>query len=296
MSLALSYNTATPHRQQLQRARRRNGWWLLSPGLPALLLVMVTFVLPIAWLFGLSLFDANGQWTTENYTRLLQPIYTLAFSQTFSVSFIVTAICVVIGYPYAYFMVHGPRMVANVAMALLLVSLWTSLLVRTYAWLVILQRRGLVNEMLVGLGLTDTPLPLVHNLTGTVIGMTHIMLPYMILPLYAAMKSINPIYQQAAATFGASPARAFRDVFLPLSLPGLTAGATLVFVLSLGFYVTPALLGGGKVQMLSMRIESDVSMYANWGAASSLGVILLLATLALMYLVKKVASLRQRSE
>jgi putative spermidine/putrescine transport system permease protein/spermidine/putrescine transport system permease protein len=176
------------------------------------------------------------------------------------------------------------------------VSLWTSLLVRTYAWLVILQRRGLVNEMLAGLGLIDTPLALVHNLTGTVIGMTHIMLPYMILPLYAAMKSINPIYQQAAATFGASPARAFRDVFLPLSLPGLTAGATLVFVLSLGFYVTPALLGGGKVQMLSMRIESDVSMYANWGAASSLGVILLLATLALMYLVKKVAGLRQRSE
>lgn len=295
MNLALNPAEA-PHRQQLQRAGRRHGWWLLSPGLPALLLVLVTFVLPIGWLFGLSLFDAEGQWTTENYSRLLQPIYTLAFSQTFSVSFIVTAICVVIGYPYAYCMVHGPRLLANLAMALLLVSLWTSLLVRTYAWLVILQRRGLVNEMLLGLGLVDTPLALVHNLTGTVIGMTHIMLPYMILPLYAAMKSINPIYQQAAATFGASPARAFRDVFLPLSLPGLTAGATLVFVLSLGFYVTPALLGGGKVQMLSMRIESDVSMYANWGAASSLGVILLLATLALMYLVKKVAGLRQRSE
>lgn len=295
MNLTLNPGAAA-HRQQLQRAGRRHGWWLLSPGLPALLLVLVTFVLPIGWLFGLSLFDAEGQWTTENYSRLLQPIYTLAFSQTFSVSFIVTAICVVIGYPYAYCMVHGPRLLANLGMALLLVSLWTSLLVRTYAWLVILQRRGLVNEMLLGLGLVDTPLALVHNLTGTVIGMTHIMLPYMILPLYAAMKSINPIYQQAAATFGASPARAFRDVFLPLSLPGLTAGATLVFVLSLGFYVTPALLGGGKVQMLSMRIESDVSMYANWGAASSLGVILLLATLALMYLVKKVAGLRQRSE
>jgi ABC-type spermidine/putrescine transport system permease subunit I len=295
MNVALT-PAATPNREQLLRAKRRHGWWLLSPGLPALLLVLVTFVLPIGWLFGLSLFDAEGHWTTENYTRLLEPIYTLAFSQTFSVSFIVTAICVVIGYPYAYCMVHGPKMLSSLAMALLLVSLWTSLLVRTYAWLVILQRRGLVNQMLIGVGLIDTPLYLVHNLTGTVIGMTHIMLPYMILPLYAAMKSINPIYQQAAATFGASPSRAFRDVFLPLSLPGLTAGATLVFVLSLGFYVTPALLGGGKVQMLSMRIESDVSMYANWGAASSLGVVLLLATLVLMYLVKKVAGLRQRSE
>lgn len=282
--------------RQLQRLGRRHDWSLLAPGIPALLLVLVSFVLPISWLFGLSLFDADGHWTVDNYTRLLQPIYTKVFTQTFSVSLIVTVLCVAIGYPFAYVMVRGPRWLANLAMALLLVSLWTSLLVRTYAWLVILQRRGLVNEVLTGLGLIDAPLMLVHNMTGTVIGMTHIMLPYMVLPLYAAMKSINPIYQQAAATFGASPSRAFRDVFLPLSLPGLSAGATLVFVLSLGFYVTPALLGGGKVQMLSMRIENDVSMYANWGAASSLGVILLLATLVLMIVVKKVTALSQRSE
>ncbi len=181
-------------------------------------------------------------------------------------------------------------------MGLLLVSLWTSLLVRTYAWLIILQRRGIANDLLMSLGLTDAPLALVHNLTGTVIGMVHIMLPFMILPLYAAMKSIDPIYNQAAAAFGASPSRAFRDVFLPLSLPGLAAGATLVFVITLGFYVTPALLGGGKVQMISMRIESDVSMYANWGAASSLGVVLLLTTLLMLFIVKKGAGLGRRSE
>ncbi|MDF0731493.1 ABC transporter permease [Pseudomonas entomophila] len=284
------------HGQALQRATKRHGWFLLSPVLPALLLVLVTFVVPIGWLFGLSLFDADGNLTLDNYTRLLQPIYVLAFTQTFKISLIVTVVCVLLGYPYAYFMVHAPRRLAGLAMALLLISLWTSLLVRTYAWLVLLQRRGLVNDLLVSLGLVDSPLALVHNLTGTVIGMTHIMLPYMVLPLYAAMKSIDPLYLQAASTFGASPARAFRDVFLPLSLPGLAAGATLVFVLSLGFYVTPALLGGGKVQMLSMRIESDVSMYANWGAASSLGVVLLVATLAMLFAVKKIAGLRRRSE
>ncbi len=282
--------------RRLRSAERRHRWYLFGSGLPALLLVLLTFVLPIGWLFWLSLFDANGQLTVENYTRLLEPIYVLTFVQTFKISIIVTIACVLIGYPYAYFMVKGTRWLANLAMGLLLVSLWTSLLVRTYAWLIILQRRGIANDLLMSLGLTDTPLALVHNLTGTVIGMVHIMLPFMILPLYAAMKSIDPIYNQAAATFGASPSRAFRDVFLPLSLPGLAAGATLVFVITLGFYVTPALLGGGKVQMISMRIESDVSMYANWGAASSLGVVLLLATLLMLFIVKKGAGLSRRSE
>lgn len=282
--------------RELGGAERRHRWFLFGAGLPALLLVLLTFVLPIGWLFWLSLFDAQGQLSLENYTRLLEPIYLLTFTQTFKVSIVVTVLCVLIGYPYAYFMAKGPRLMANMAMALLLISLWTSLLVRTYAWLIILQRRGIANDVLMSLGLTDAPLMLVHNQTGTIIGMLHIMLPYMILPLYAAMKSIDPIYSQAAATFGASPARAFRDVFLPLSLPGLAAGATLVFVISLGFYVTPALLGGGKVQMISMRIESDVSMYANWGAASSLGVVLLLATLLMLFIVKKGAGLGRRSE
>ncbi|KTS74884.1 ABC transporter permease [Pseudomonas oryzihabitans] len=278
----------------MRRAARRHGWLLMSPLVPALLLILVTFVVPIGWLFGLSLFDADGQLTVDNYSRLLQPIYVLAFTQTFKISLIVTLVCVLIGYPFAYFMVHGNKVFAAIAMGVLLISLWTSLLVRTYAWLVLLQRRGVVNDILLSLGLIDTPLTLVHNLTGTIIGMTHIMLPYLVLPLYASMKSIDPIYTQAAATFGASPARAFRDVFLPLSLPGLAAGATLVFVLSLGFYVTPALLGGGKVQMLSMRIESDVAQYSNWGAASSLGVVLLVATLLILFLAQKLANLGKR--
>ncbi|MFS2198778.1 ABC transporter permease [Pseudomonas sp. Pseusp3] len=286
---------STLYTSELRRARKRQGWLLLTPMLPAVLLVCFTFVLPLLWLGGMSFLDAEGNLSFENYTRLVQPIYVLAFTQTFKISLLVTAACVFIGYPYAYFMVHGPRKLAGLAMAILLISLWTSLLVRTYAWLVLLQRRGLVNDLLMSFGFVDSPLTLVHNEVGTMIGMVHIMLPFMILPLYAAMKSINPIYVQAAAAFGASPLRAFFGVFLPLSLPGLAAGATLVFVLCLGFYVTPSLLGGGRVQVLSMRIESDVSLSANWGVASSLGVVLLVTTLVLLFTVKRIADRSRRN-
>jgi ABC-type spermidine/putrescine transport system permease subunit I len=159
-------------------------------------------------------------------------------------------------------------------------------LVRTYAWLVILQRRGLINEWLQGLGLISEPLPLVHNMLGTVIGMVHVMLPFLILPLYASMKAIDPVLLRAAANCGASPATAFRQVFLPLSLPGLAAGVGLVFVLCLGFFVTPSLLGGGKVAMWAMQIADNISLYANWGAASALGVALLVVTAAILWLLR----------
>jgi putative spermidine/putrescine transport system permease protein/spermidine/putrescine transport system permease protein len=159
-----------------------------------------------------------------------------------------------------------------------LVPFWTSLLVRTYAWLVLLQRRGIVNSFLVGIGVVDQPLRLVHNLTGTVIGMVHIMLPFLVLPLYASMRSIDPTYTRAAASLGASPVRAFWEIYFPLSLPGLIAGLVLTFILCLGFYVTPAVLGGGQVQMIAQRIEASVHLFPTWGPASALGVVLLVLT------------------
>jgi putative spermidine/putrescine transport system permease protein len=150
---------------------------------------------------------------------------------------------------------------------------------------VLLQRRGLINTWLSDLGLIDGPLRLVHNFTGTSIGMVHIMLPFMVLPLYASMRAINPDYMRAAANLGASPVKAFWQIFVPLSLPGLAAGIVIVFVLCLGFYVTPALLGGGRVMMWSMQIERNVSYYGDWGAASALGVVLLVLTLGILWLL-----------
>jgi len=279
---------------ELSAAARRERASMFFICAPSVVLVTVILLVPIAWLSWLSLFDPAGNFTWENYARMLDsPVYQKTFRTTFEVSFAVTGICILIGYPLAYLLSQLPPRAANVCMIFVLLPFWTSLLVRTYAWLVLLQRRGLVNEWLQGLGLIDEPLRLVHNFTGTLIGMVHILLPFLVLPLYAAMKSIDRDYIRAAANLGASPVRAFWQIFFPLSLPGLFAGVVLVFVLCLGFYVTPALLGGGKVQMWAMRIESSVTYYANWGAASALGVVLLVVTLALLWGLNKLFGLER---
>ena len=276
----------------LERHRRRGQRVLLGLSAPALLTLMVVVFLPVFWLSSLSLLDRSGSLTAENYARIFQSeLYLGTFVVTFQISVAVTLLCVLLGYPLSYWMARLPPGRAAVCMIFVLVPFWTSVLVRTYAWLVLLQRNGLVNQALQALGLADEPLQLAHNLTGSIIGMVHIMLPFMVLPLYASMKAIDQDAVRAAVGLGATPARAFRDVFFPMSLPGLFAGVVLVFVLSLGFFVTPALLGGGRVQMLAQRIESTITIYSNWGAASALGVVLLAATLALVWVLHRVFGL-----
>jgi putative spermidine/putrescine transport system permease protein/spermidine/putrescine transport system permease protein len=259
-----------------ERAERRLYLGLCSP---AMLVVALLLFLPIGWLFWLSFVGEQGQFTTENFTRIwTEGAYVKIFVTTFEVAALVTGICLLLGYPVAYCLSQLSPRVSGILMLCILVPFWTSLLVRTYAWLVLLQRKGLINTTLVDLGLVDRPIPLVHNLTGTVIGMVHIMLPFLVLPLYASMKTIEPGYLRAAANLGASPTRAFWQVFMPLSLPGLIAGLVLTFILCIGFYITPAVLGGGKVQMIAQRIENSVNLYPTWGPASALGVVLLLLT------------------
>jgi putative spermidine/putrescine transport system permease protein/spermidine/putrescine transport system permease protein len=271
---------------------KREQWAMFGLCSPALVLIGIILFIPVGWLFWLSFFDSAGQLTWENYARMGESrAYIKTFRTTIEISIIVTAVSVLLGYPLAYLLSQLPRRAAGICMIFVILPFWTSLLVRTYAWLVLLQRRGVINTWLVDMGIIDEPLRLVHNFTGTVIGMLHILLPFLILPLYAAMKSIDRDYLKAAANLGASPVRAFWQVFFPLSLPGLFAGVVLVFVLCLGFYVTPALLGGGKVQMWAMRIESSVNLYANWGAASALGVVLLVVTLILLYLLNRLFGL-----
>lgn len=256
--------------------RQRLGLGLLS--MPALMVVAFVLLVPLAWLAWLSAFDGSGALSTENYVRLLRPAYVGSFITTFEIAGMVTLICVLLGYPVAYLLSQLPQRAAQVLLLFVVLPFWTSVLVRTYAWLVLLQRQGLINTWLIKLGIVSEPLALVHNMLGTVIGMVHVMLPFLILPLYASMKAIDPMLVRAAATCGASPAQAFRQVFLPQSAPGLAAGTGLIFVLCLGFFLTPALLGGGKVSMWAMLIANNVSMYGNWGAASALGVVLLVVT------------------
>ncbi len=268
---------------KLRAQERAEQWMLGSLALPSLLLIAIVALAPIAWLFWLSFRDVDGM-TLVHYARLLHPSYLITLRSTFELSFLVTIICILLGYPLAYVIAQARARIAALLLLLVLFPIWTSLLVRCYAWLVLLQRRGLINTWLSDLGLIDGPLPLMHNFTGTAIGMVHIMLPFMVLPLYASMRAINPDYMRAAANLGASPVKAFWQVFVPLAMPGLAAGVVIVFVLCLGFYVTPALLGGGRVMMWSMQIERNVSYYGDWGAASALGVVLLVLTLAILWL------------
>ena len=265
------------------RRRERNETAVLAAlAVPGLLLIGAIALTPIAWLFWLS-FRSGSDFTFEHYERLLHPTYTLTLQTTFELTFLVTAICIALGYPLAYLISQVRPRLAALLMLLVLFPVWTSLLVRCYAWLVLLQRRGMVNSWLQDMGVIEAPLRLMHNFTGTAIGMVHIMLPFMVLPLYATMRSINRDYMRAAANLGASPVKAFWHVFVPLSLPGLFAGIIIVFVLCLGFYVTPALLGGGRVMMWSMQIERNVTYHSDWGAASALGVVLLAMTLAILW-------------
>jgi putative spermidine/putrescine transport system permease protein/spermidine/putrescine transport system permease protein len=246
-------------------------------------LVSFVVLVPGVWMFWMSFQDANG-FTLAHYLRLLHPSYLITLRTTFELSLLVTGICILLGYPLAYLVAQVRRTTASIILLLILFPVWTSLLVRCYAWLVLLQRRGVVNTWLLDAGIIETPLGLMHNFTGTTIGMVHVMLPFMVLPLYATMRTIDPDYLRAAANLGASPSRAFWTVFLPLSMPGLAAGTIIVFILCLGFYVTPALLGGGRVIMWSMQIERNVAYHSDWGAASALGVVLLVLALGALWL------------
>ena len=281
------------HVAGLRRDERLEKLKLFGLASPALLLILVILVIPVGWLFFVSFVGADGSFSLENYQRMIESkSYARIFRTTFQVSFLTTAICILIGYPLAYFMAQLPQRLANLCMITVLLPFWTSLLVRTYAWLVLLQKRGLVNEWAISIGLWDEPLKFVHNLNGTLIGMVHIMLPFLVLPTYGAMKAIDKDYLKASSNLGASPVRAFWTVFFPLSTPGLFAGALMVFVLCLGFFVTPAVLGGGKVILVSMKIVSNIELFVNWGAASALGVVLLAMTISILWLASKFLNLQ----
>jgi len=276
----------------LRRQEKREQRVLLSLALPSLLAVIAIIVIPVGWLFYLSFVGDDGQLSLEHYQKMIEyKSYLRTFTTTFQVSLLTTLLCILIGYPLAYFLAILPARMAGFFMLAVLLPFWTSLLVRTYAWLVLLQKNGILNDFGMAAGLWDEPLKLVHNLTGTLIGMAHIMLPFLVLPLYGSMRKIERDMMHAAANLGASPIQAFWKVYFPLSLSGMVAGSLIVFVLCLGFYVTPAVLGGGRVVMVATQITAILENQYNWGAASALGVVLLVATLIILFVASKVLKL-----
>lgn len=218
-----------------------------------------------------------------------QRIYADVLQRTVGVSAAVTLICLLLGFPVAVLLTQVQGRVADWLMVLVMLPFWTSLLVRTAAWVVLLQREGLINTALMRVGLISEPLALIYNRTGVLIAMSHVLLPFMILPLYNVLKDIPPSYMRAASSLGAKPLTAFFKVYLPLSAPGIAAGALMVFIMALGYYITPALIGGGGDQMLSYFVAKYTTETGNWGLASALGLVLLVTTLALYGLAHRLS-------
>ncbi len=223
----------------------------------------------------------------------LQRIYGTLFLRTMIMSLAITVSCIVLGYPVAWILANLPSRTANVLMILVLLPFWTSLLVRTSAWKVMLQQQGVINDVLVWLGIVadNDRLVMINNQFGTIVAMTHILLPFMILPMYSVMQTINPSYLRAAKSLGATNWTAFWRVYFPQSVPGIGAGSILVFILAIGYYITPELVGGTKGVFISNRIAFHISQSLNWGLAAALGTILLVVVLLLYWAYDKIVGI-----
>ncbi len=216
-------------------------------------------------------------------------IYLDVLLRTLVISASVTLLCLLLGFPVALLLTQVNEKMADWLMILVLLPFWTSLLVRTAAWVVVLQREGMVNSLLMRLGLIAEPLTLIYNRTGVLIAMTHVLLPFMILPLYSVLKGIPPHYMRAAASLGAPPVTAFFRVYLPMAAPAIMAGSLMVFILAMGYYITPALVGGGSDQMLSYFVATYTTDTGNWGLAAALGLMMLVTTFMLYGLAHKLS-------
>ena len=261
-------------------ARTPVRWTGMGFAAPALLLLAFFFVLPVLALLLRSI--TEPQFGLQNYAELFATsTYARVLFNTFLVAGVVTLFSLLLGFPVAWLLAIMPQRWANIVFAIILLSMWTNLLARTYAWMVLLQRTGVINKSLMALGVIDEPLPLVNNLTGVTIGMVYIMLPFIILPLHATLRAIDPAILNAAALCGAGRWQIFRRVLLPLSAPGAAAGALMVFVMSLGYFVTPSLLGGTANMMLAGMIAQLIQSLLNWGLGGAAAFILLSVTLAI---------------
>lgn len=222
-----------------------------------------------------------------------QSLYVGLYGRTIWMSLLITVLCLVLAYPISYLLSTLPVKTSNLLMILVLLPFWTSLLVRTSAWIALLQKEGVINDLLVWAGLIgdDGRLTMIHNATGTIVAMTHVLLPFMVLPLYSVMKTIPPSYMRAARSLGATPTTAFIRIYMPNTVPGIGAGALLVFIISIGYYITPALVGGQSGTMISNFIDYHLSSSLNWGLAAALGSILLGLVLALYVLYDKIVGI-----
>ncbi len=258
-------------------ARRATGFWSTSA---ALVFLAVFFVAPVLGLLLRSVTDPVLGF--ENFAEIIgSTTYLKVFANTFIVASLVTLVSLLFAFPVAWLLAILPPRWSAILFGIVVLSMWTNLLTRTYAWMVLLQRTGLINKALMAMGVIDTPLTLLNNLFGVTIGMVYIMVPFMVLPLHATMRSLDPATFRAASLCGASQTQVFFRVFLPLSAGGIASGCLMVFVMALGYFVTPALLGGTSNMMLAELIAQLVQSLLVWGLAGAAALLLLIVTLAL---------------
>ena len=261
----------------MNRQERSTGFGFVAP---LLVLMVVAFNAPIAYMLGLAFLDKGQGFTLEHYQGLLEaPVYLRVLGNTMRIALIATLANVLIGYPLAHWMRGLQNRARLVAIALVVLPFWVSILVRTYSWIVVLGNAGLVNRALQWSGLTEQPVQFLYNELGVTIGMANVLLPFLVLPLFAAMIRIDDRLLQAAASLGAPPRTIFWKVYFPLTLPALAAGTLLVFILCLGFYITPAILGGGRVPMISNLLDTLINQIPRWEQASAISTILLVVSL-----------------
>lgn len=253
---------------------------------PLVLFLAVLFLWPALQLLGLSFGEES--FTLANYQRLVDvPLYRRVLGNTFLISALVTLLCVLFSYPVAYLLATVSDRTRKILIVMVLLPFWTSALVRTAAWIVILQRNGILNSLLTSSGITDAPMPFIYNLSGVLIGMTHVLMPFVVLPLYAAFRNIDNSLILAAQGLGAGNRSIVTRIVLPLTAPGVIAGGTIVFMNALGYYITPALMGGPGQTMVSMLIAQNINTNLNWGLASALSVVLLVATLTIFVVFQR---------
>jgi putative spermidine/putrescine transport system permease protein len=262
--------------------RPRVRWDLLALIAPLLLLVVLVFDVPLLNIFYWSAVDETGAPTTQHFREFADSTaYMRIIWRTLVMALEVTALTALLGYPLAYWITGLRPRLRLVMLVLVVMTFWVSILVRTYAWIVILGNAGLVNRALMGLGITSRPLEFLYNEIGILIGMTNVLLPFLILPLYAAMLRVDRRLLQVAETMGAGRLRIFWQIFFPLTLPTLAASCILVFILSLGFYITPAVLGGGRVPLVANMMDLLINRFARWEIAAVVSVVLMVVTLSL---------------
>lgn len=273
---------------QLVRALGKNK--ILSGNLflvfPALLFLLIIYIYPLAKMILMSIFDPD--FTLKHYQEFISTgVYVKVFYNTIKISFFSTLICLVVGYPVSFLLASVSPKTRGLMIVFVVIPFWISLLVRNYAWMVLLGRHGIFNSLLLKLGLISSPLKLMYNAFGMYVGMVHILLPYMIFPLFAVMSGIDWDLIRASRSLGANTFQTFIRVYLPLSMKGISAGCLIVFILAIGFFITPALLGGLKEIMISNVIENQVSNLLNWGFGSALAFVLLTVAVLMIIGFKK---------